>query len=92
MWKNLKKEMEVSPNAVIEFKKAERNRNLFLLSGLATSGLAIWFWNIDRQDKKKSNAVLYPLLGADVFTVYFGINTIKKTKKAVRIRNRDIKK
>ncbi len=89
--KNLKKEMEVSPNAVIEYKKAEKNRNLFLVSLLVSSSLTIWEMTTDREDREKRRNITTVNLVPTGFTIYFGIKTINKANKAAKIRNRDIK-
>ncbi len=90
--KNLKKEMEVSPNAVIEYKKVEKNRDLFLVSLIIGSGLTIWRLSTDSDDREKRNNIATANLVPTGFMLYFGIKTINKAKKAAKIRNRDIRK
>lgn len=86
--KNLKKEMEVSPNAVIEYKRYEKKRNTALVIysiGLATviSGLVV-------DDNNLRNGLLIGGAGVTIVSFVISDKADESFEKAVWIRNGEI--
>ena len=90
LFQNLKNEMEVSPYAVIEFKKYERNRNigfLLVVAGAVCAVSAIPNYAIGNE--KKGNRLLIGSLGANLISIPFTIKSANHFHKAIWIRNGD---
>ena len=88
LFQNLKREMEVSPHAVIEFKKYEKNRNIGI--GLSITGLVVALYSINRIGRNEVNeGVLLGSLGASLISIPFSIKSTNHFHKAIWIRNGD---
>ena len=86
--KNLKKEMEVSPMAVIEFQNYEKKRNtalIFSSIGLASLVSALFVENTNVQ-----TGLIVAGVGATIVSFPFTIKASNSFEKAIWIRNGDI--
>lgn len=100
LYKNLKSELKVSPNAMIEYEKFEKNgRRFLILYGAATvltvTGLFIGskdgdFGFPDKQSSQEKKAFYYTGGGLALLSIPFGFKANKKLKEAVRVYNSDL--
>ena len=86
--KNLKKEMEISPTALIEFNKFEKNRNKALI--FSTIGLATLVSSLIVDNQDVQTGLLIGGLGFTVVSFPFSIKASNNFEKAVWIRNGEI--
>lgn len=87
----LKKEMEVSPNAVIEYKKFSNKRNVSLaLVGVGMAAMIGGLVNYDENDPNNGLLVggYVSVLGGSIFA----LSSQRHRSKAIWIRNRDVLK
>ncbi|MGB4848250.1 MAG: hypothetical protein WBP41_10055 [Saprospiraceae bacterium] len=86
----LKKEMMISPDAVIVFKKFQHQRNwLFLISGLE---LATSITALTSKNKSLKTGMLISGAALSVISIPLYIGSINNENKAVWLRNRDVLK
>ena len=86
-FKNIKSEMEISPNAIVEYGKFEDNRNTSLLiSGLALVGVLI---APNLKNKEVRNRVLLGSLGLSLVSIPISFKSANHFQKAIWIRNGD---
>jgi hypothetical protein len=90
--KSLKKEMEISPNAMLEYKRYVKNRNFayaayFFGIGAYAAGLLVDSENQPLKDLLKTGG-----LGMIAGSFYFAIGTSKHLNKAIWLRNGEILK
>jgi hypothetical protein len=84
----LKKEMMVSPDALIVFKKFQHQRNwIFLFSGLQ---LATSIAALTTKNKHLKTGMLISGAGLSVISIPLYIGSINNENKAVWLRNRDV--
>lgn len=84
----LKKEMMVSPDAVIVFSKFQRQRNwIFLLSGLQ---LATSITALTTKNKSLKTGMLVSGAALSVISIPLYIGSVNNENKAVWLRNRDV--
>ena len=86
----LKNEMEISPNAVIEFKKYQKKRNIALI--LSTLGLVTITAAIDPNNANTSPSLVVIGLGAALVAIPFSVKATNHFHKSIWIRNGDILK
>ena len=88
--KNLKKEMEVSPNAVIEYNIFEKKRNTALI--LSSIGLATLVSAIFVDNKDIQTGLIIGGIGLTIVSFPFTTKASNSFQKAVWIRNGEILK
>ena len=86
--KNLKKEMEVSPNAVIEYNIFEKKRNTAAI--LSSIGLASLVSAIFVDDKDIQTGLIIGGVGLTIVSFPFATKASNSFQKAVWIRNGEI--
>lgn len=86
----LKKELEINPNAVLEFKKYERNlwSSVLLYSAGALSLLAAN--EVDSNNKGLKNGLYIGGIGMITATIPFAIKASKSYHKSIWLRNRGV--
>ena len=89
LFKNLKKQMEVSPQAVIEFKKYEKNRNAAIV--LSTVSLVGYLYALPRIiiNNNNTNGVVLGAIGVSLISIPFSLKSANHFHKAIWLRNGD---
>lgn len=85
----IKSELEISPNAIIEFEKFEKNRNNAIILYGAGLGALIGGLLID-DNEPLSTGLNVGAIGLLTGTIILGNNAVKNYHKAIWIRNGDI--
>jgi hypothetical protein len=84
----LKKEMQISPDAMLEFRKYERKRNAFIATYAVGSALLIS--NVFVKSANTQRVLLGAGIGVMVISLPFSIQSGNHLQKAVWIRNGDV--
>lgn len=84
----LKKEMQISPDAMLEFRKYERKRNTFIATYAVGSGLLISNLFVKKPSTQK--VLLGAGIGVMVISLPFSIQSGNHLQKALWIRNGDV--
>lgn len=84
----LKKEMQISPDAMLEFRKYERKRNAFI--GTYAIGSALLISNLFVKNANTQRVLLGASLGVMVISIPFSIQSGNHLNRAVWIRNGDV--
>ncbi|MEN0049725.1 MAG: hypothetical protein AAF806_21875 [Bacteroidota bacterium] len=84
---HLKKELAISPNAVVEFKKYQRDKFIAMGFGLATAGI---FTAIAVDSENINPNILWVVLGTSFTTGIIWANAKNKLRKSVWHYNQDI--
>ena len=87
--RNLKQEMKISPNALMEYKKFERNRNIGLV--ISSIGIAVLSTSIYYRQRDIS-VTPYIAVGLSLASIPFSVVSINHLHKAIWIRNGDVLK
>ncbi len=85
--KNLRKEMAVSPEAVIEFKRYEKKRNLGLAFLAAGLGGYMTATALNSASNEVRGGIMFGSLGFMIASVPFNFQSIKSYNKAIWLRN-----
>jgi len=85
--KYLKDEMTVSPEAVIEYSKFEKKRNVTFVSMFLGAGLGAVAMYADLGNESTNVGLMSAALGCDIVAITFGVKSIKSAKRAVKLRN-----
>ena len=86
-FKNLKEEMKISPNAVIEYQKFEDKRNTsLLLSGAAVAGILVAPFV---KDENIRNGMFLGSLGLSIISIPISFKSANHFHKSIWIRNGD---
>ena len=84
----LKKEMEVSPMALAEFKNYKRNRNISYLMIGASLGALIGTGYVD--DRRWQGALLIGSLGLSIGSIRFSMDSMNNLHRSVWLHNEDL--
>lgn len=89
--KNIKKELEISPNAIIEFKKFERNRKIAFAVYAGSLASMIVVSQIEKEPSKR----LFNLRIVGLASIFIIVPILSKSQKhlhkAIGYRNYDVK-
>lgn len=86
MGNKLKKEMQVSPNAVVEFKKYQKNRWISIGLAVASGVLVVSAF----RDGELRPTPYWLGLGTATMSGLFGVHSLNKRQKSVWLYNQDI--
>jgi len=90
LFQNLKKEMEVSPHAVIEFKKYEKKRNIgIILSAAGLIGTLYAVPQVVSGNEKFGRNLMLGSLSASLISIPFTLKSVNHFHKSIWIRNGD---
>jgi hypothetical protein len=84
---HLKKEMKVSPEAVIEFRRYEKKRNWGMVFIAAGAGSYLTGLALDSASDEVRGGLLIGGLGLTLTSVPFGIQSMNSYHKAIWLRN-----
>lgn len=84
----LKKELEVSPMAIAEFKKYRTNRNIAYLMSGASLGALIGAGYMD--DRRWQGAFLIGSLGLSIGSIRFSLDATDNLHRSVWLHNEDL--